>query len=89
MIMPTLNIRGSRCSSQYRSLSLSLLLITLMMISVGVQAQPGGLDDDPGSSVPVDGGISVLLGAGIYLGARRMKNRYMDKANQVKGLPRS
>ena len=89
MIMPTLNIRSMSRSSQCRSLSLSLLLMTLMMISVGVQAQPGGLDDDPGSSVPVDGGISVLLGAGIYLGARRMKNRYMDKGNQVKGLPRS
>lgn len=65
-----------------------LMLLSFMILSVGdVQAQPGGLDDDPGESVPLDGGISLLLGAGVYFGTRRMNQRNRKRSVQVKTRP--
>lgn len=71
----------------YRRISMIFLLTVLMMLSVDVQAQPGGLEDDPGTSVPVDGGLSVLLGAGVFYGAGRLKSRHQCKDSQVKDRP--
>ncbi len=68
-------------------MSMIFLLTMLMILSVNVQAQPGGLDDDPGTSVPVDGGLSVLLGAGIFYGAGRLKSRHQGKDSLVKDRP--
>jgi hypothetical protein len=52
----------------------SACLIIFLFISIGLKAQPGGSDDlgaDPDSAVPVDGGIAVLLAAGIAYGTRK------------------
>lgn len=87
MIMPEINIKNTHPSSAYRSVSVIFLLTMLVMLSVNVQAQPGGLDDDPGTSVPVDGGLSVLLGAGIFYGAGRLKSRHQCKDSLVKDRP--
>lgn len=49
-------------------------LIIFIFISVGLQAQPGGSDDlgaDPDSAVPVDGGMALLVAAGIAYGTRK------------------
>ncbi len=82
-----MNVAGSR--SGYRYASMILLLTLLMAVSGGVQAQPGGLDDDPGQSVPVDGGLSLLLGAGVCYGVRQMKTRVRQRNETVKDRPGS
>jgi hypothetical protein len=68
-------------------MSMIFLLTVLMMLSVDVQAQPGGLEDDPGTSVPVDAGLSALFGAGILYGARRLKSRHRRIGRKVKDRP--
>lgn len=60
-----------------------MLMAFILVLPLDTLAQPGGLDDDPGTSVPIDGGISVLLGAGIFYGSRRLKVRYSDKRAEV------
>lgn len=55
---------------------LFLLLGILLMTLVELQAQPtgdptGDPDATPVEEVPIDGGLSLLLGAGIAFGAKR------------------
>lgn len=76
------NVVGNR--SGYRRSSMILLLTVLMAVSGAVQAQPGGLDDDPGQSVPVDGGLSLLIGAGVCYGVRQMRGRVRQGKVPVK-----
>jgi hypothetical protein len=38
-----------------------------------LHAQPGFTDDT--SDVPIDGGLSLLVAAGVGYGAKRLKNR--------------
>lgn len=70
-----------------RTLLLSILMTFILVLPLDTRAQPGGLDDDPGTSVPIDGGVSILLGAGIFYGARRRKVRNSCKSVQVKDRP--
>jgi hypothetical protein len=92
MTMFHININMNRSISDIIHHRLTvLMLLSFMLLSVGdVQAQsdPGGLDDDPGQSVPLDGGISLLIGAGVYYGARRMDQRNRKRSVQVKARPR-
>lgn len=53
-----------------------LLLTAALMLIVEVKAQPtgdptGDPDATPVEEVPIDGGLSLLLGAGIAYGAKR------------------
>jgi hypothetical protein len=48
------------------------ILITLIISSNMIMAQPG-FDDDV-NDVPVDGGIAILLVAGLSYGAKRIHN---------------
>lgn len=60
----------------------STWLIIFLFVSIGLKAQPGGSDDlgaDPDSAVPVDGGITLLLAAGVGFGARRAARFRMRK----------
>jgi hypothetical protein len=60
----------------------SAWLIIFLFVSIGLKAQPGGSDDlgaDPDSAVPVDGGIALLLAAGVGYGARRAARYRMRK----------
>jgi hypothetical protein len=57
------------------SLALSLAVIT----SLAVKAQPG-FDDDI-EDTPIDGGIALLVGAGIAFGAKRMHGFNKAKNN--------
>ena len=82
-----MNVVGNR--SGYRRSSMILLLTLLMAVSGAVHAQPSGLDDDPGQSVPVDGGLSLLLGAGVCYGVRQMKTRVRQRNETVKDRPGS
>lgn len=47
-----------------------VLLITSTILTVHAQAPDDPSTDDP--AVPVDGGISLLLGAGAVLGGRKV-----------------
>lgn len=47
-----------------------------------VLGQPGGdgdLGDDPDAAVPVDGGATLLLAAGMAYGTRRVRQSYLKK----------
>ena len=74
---------------RYRRSSMILLLTLLMAVSGAVQAQPSGLDDDPGTSVPVDGGISLLLASGFTYGLRRIRSDRKSTTKRVKDRPGS
>jgi hypothetical protein len=65
-----------------------MILLALLLVFVnGADAQPSGLDDDPGTTVPMDGGLSLLLGAGICYGAKRLKVRHTGQRFQFKDRP--
>lgn len=53
-------------------LRLSLALILAIITSVAVYAQPG-FDDDV-ADTPIDGCVSLLVGAGIAYGVKRIYN---------------
>ncbi|MFM6953678.1 MAG: PID-CTERM protein-sorting domain-containing protein [Sphingobacteriaceae bacterium] len=42
---------------------------------MNLYAQPGGGSDDT-QDVPIDGGVSLLMAAGIGYGAKKMKDAY-------------
>ncbi|MBU3663502.1 MAG: hypothetical protein FGM41_09940 [Bacteroidetes bacterium] len=50
-----------------------ILLFALTFLSTSIMAQPG-FDDDT-DDVPVDGGISLLMAAGIGYGIKRIKDK--------------
>ena len=54
-------------------LSYFILLYILFLLPTLLHAQPGFGDDV--EDVPVDGGLSLLVAAGIGYGAKRLKNR--------------
>jgi len=55
--------------------TISLIVIFLIiLLPTLVYADPGGgLDGDPGA--PIDGGASLLVGAAVVYGARKLKKR--------------
>ena len=59
------------------SLALSLAIIT----SMAVNAQPG-FDDDV-EDTPIDGGVSILVGAGIAYGVKRIYNYKKESKSHV------
>lgn len=50
-----------------------LLIICLVLLPSIVQAGPPPLDGDPGA--PIDGGASLLVGAAVIYGAKKLKER--------------
>jgi len=52
---------------------ISGITIVLMCVSLMAAAQPDGNDDDPPPDVPLDGGTSVLIAAGVAYGIRKMR----------------
>lgn len=54
------------------------IAVILLSISFAAKAQPGsttgGFDDEP-VDVPVDGGLVLLVSAGVAYGLKKMKNR--------------
>ena len=60
-------------------------LLTMMMLAMGI-GQPmaqdpgdGGLGDPDGTSVPIDGGLSILLGLGAAVGVKKIYNKAKGK----------
>jgi hypothetical protein len=50
-----------------------LIAIAIICLPAILHAQPGFTDDT--SDVPIDGGLSLLVAAGVGYGAKRLKNR--------------
>jgi len=53
-----------------------ILIFAFVLTTVILYAQPGGPGNDPGNgetggAVPIDGGLSLLLAAGIGYGAKK------------------
>ncbi len=64
---------------------LLMFIFQLLLPTMLVLGQPGGdgdLGDDPDAAVPIDGGATLLLAAGVAYGTRRVR-----QAHQVKRKP--
>lgn len=69
-------IQYNEFSPRFRlALSLGFMFLLICLGSGNAMAQPSGLDEDPGSAVPVDGGLSLLVGAGLLYGWKRVARR--------------
>lgn len=53
-----------------RLLSAAISII-ICIISITVSAQPGGPGKDPDTEVPIDGGVSLLVAAGVAYAAKK------------------
>lgn len=72
---------------------LTLLIVLLLMgfaqeavaaamgtgMGMGPPSPPCGTPPFPPCAVPIDGGIGILAGAGVYLGYRKLKKRHTTK----------
>ncbi len=56
-----------------------LLVLVVMMLPALAMAQPGFGDDV--SDVPLDGGLSLLVAAGVGYGAKKMHQKRKQKSN--------
>jgi hypothetical protein len=56
-----------------------LLLSTVLLLAVGASAQPGSSGPSPGTTpaadVPLDGGASLLLAAGVAYGLHHLRQQ--------------
>lgn len=52
-----------------------LITATLLCLALASQAQPGSGGPTPGTGVPIDGGISVLVASGAAYAVRRLRQR--------------
>lgn len=62
-------------------LRLSLALTLALITSVAVNAQPG-FDDDV-EDTPIDGGVSLLVGAGIAYGVKRIYDHKKESKSHI------
>jgi len=56
-------------------LTTCILLFILFILPAFLHAQPGLGTDDVDDSVPIDGGLSLLVAAGVGYGAKKLKER--------------
>jgi hypothetical protein len=55
----------------------------MLLVSPAISYAQGGLDDD--GDVPIDGGISILLAAGVAYGVKRVRETRRENANEDEG----
>jgi hypothetical protein len=57
-----------------------ILICILLLLTVDVQADPDGNGGDPPlNDAPLDGGVSLLIAAGVGYGAKRMIDHRKNK----------
>jgi hypothetical protein len=59
-------------------LQITLSTVVLLAIAAVVKAQPGAPDDP--DALPIDGGLSLLVAAGVGYGAKKVKENRKKKA---------
>lgn len=78
------NLNNKNMKNNIKIFKASLVLFVLLVCSVSVFAQGPTLPDDP-ENVPIDGGISLLVAAGIGYGAKKMKDKRAKTVSVEKG----
>jgi hypothetical protein len=63
---------------------LIVLLTPMILMAQGPQENPYGAGGGEPSSAPIDGGLSLLVAAGVGYGAKKLKEK-RNKALQPKG----
>ena len=61
---------------------LLILIFQLMLPTMLLLGQPGGdgdLSNDPDAAVPLDGGVTLMLAAGVAYGTRRVRQARHNK----------
>lgn len=60
-----------------------LMMVFLLTFTTGVMAQPDGNGEDPPpNDIPIDGGLSLLLAAGVGYGIKKVRDsRRQEKEN--------
>ena len=61
------------------------LLILLFLLTCSHAAMAQGPDDFPGDpgAVPIDGGLSLLVAAGVGYGARKLRGKRKEKKGEL------
>jgi hypothetical protein len=57
-----------------------LSFMIAFMLPLALMAQPGNPGPDPDPQVPIDGGLSLLVAAGIGYAAKRAHDKKKEKA---------
>ena len=79
-----MNLKSNNTSSLYLK-RMSLLLILVLFFTAPFAQGPGdgGLDENPdGGSVPIDGGLSLVIAAGVGYGAKKLRDYNKKKREE-------
>ncbi|MBW7892188.1 MAG: hypothetical protein H3C48_14440 [Chitinophagaceae bacterium] len=66
-----------------KSLFAVVIITAGILFATPLPAQPGGPGGDPDAEIPIDGGIGLLIAAGVAYGAKKA----YDKRKSDKGKP--
>ena len=58
-----------------RTLLTTLIIVCCLMYAPSLSAMPGDPGPDPDTDVPLDGGVSILVAAGIAYGAKKAHDK--------------
>jgi hypothetical protein len=64
----------------FKSVCCIIFIMVIMLPSIHAQG-PSDLGGEPGEAVPIDGGLSLLVAAGVGYGAKKMKDRRQNAKN--------
>ena len=57
-----------------------VMIMAIFCFAMPLLAQPGGPGGDPDMAVPIDGGVSLLVAAGIAYGAKKAYDKRKSNA---------
>ncbi len=72
-------------TNQHKKILVSILaMFIIMLLPMLASAQLGGTPDEP-ESAPIDGGLSLLVAAGVGYGAKKLKaKRNKNQSHSIK-----
>ena len=59
---------------------IAVMVMAIFCFAMPLLAQPGGPGGDPDMAVPIDGGVSLLVAAGIAYGAKKAYDKRKSNA---------